>query len=142
MNRFESSPIPGFSKSHLLTDIFSELLDPIVIIGRDRRIIFKSRSFEDIVGKSFDDDRLSCDLLILPSITGCCIEAIDNYPTDTRSGIWNLKQQGGGIVPVLATWRPVNVGTQLSLLAIQCTPIQSSASPMMIVQQRSYFLPV
>ncbi len=129
MHRLESSPIPGFSNSDLLTDIFSELLDPIIIIGRDRQIIFKSHSFEDIIGKPLDDNKLSCDLLILPSITGCCIEAIDNYPAETRSGIWNLKQHGGGIVPVLATWCPVNVGSQLSLLAIQCTPIQPSASP-------------
>jgi len=121
--------VVDFSKADLLTDIFSELLGPIVIIGRDRSIIFKSRAFEDIVGTSLGDDKLSCDLLILPGITGCCIDAIDSYPDETRSGIWNLKQQNGGIVPVLATWRPVNVGAQLSLLAIQCTPIPSLATP-------------
>ena len=129
LNQITSSQIPGFSTSDLLTDIFSELLGPIIIIGRDRRIIFKSRSFEDIVGLSLDDGALSCDLIILPSPSGCCIEAIDNYPADIGSGIWNVKRPDGSIVPVLATWRSVNIGSQLSLLAIQCTPIQSSASP-------------
>ena len=128
MNKVDNNPIPGFSLSELLTDIFTELLEPIVIVDRDRKIVFKSRSFEEIVGRRIDGNEISCDLLILPNVTGCCIDAIDNYPDDIKSGIWNVRRPGGTILPVLASWQPVNVGSQLSLLAIQCAPIEAPVS--------------
>jgi DNA-binding CsgD family transcriptional regulator len=128
LNKIDNNPIPGFSLSELLTDIFTELLEPIIIVGRDRKIVFKSRSFEDVVGRRIEGNEMSCDLLILPSVTGCCIDAIDNYPDGIQSGIWNVRRPGGTILPVLASWQPVNVGSQLSLLAIQCAPIELPVS--------------
>ncbi len=128
MNKVESSPIPGFSLFELLTDIFTELLGPVVIVGRDRQIVFRSRSFEEVSGIPIESNELRCDSLILPSITDCCIDTIDHYPDSTKSGIWNVRRPDGTIVPVLAKWQPVNVGTQLSLLAIQCAPIEAPVS--------------
>ncbi len=128
MNVLEKNIIPTFSGDDLLFDIFSELLGPLVIIRRDRRIVFKSRSFEEVLGIPITSERLECKILILPNAGGCCIDAIDAYPVGVQSGIWNLNRPDGRIVSVLAHWRPINVGPTMSLLAIQFDRMQDSAS--------------
>jgi len=136
MNVQEKGFAPTFSGDDLLFDIFSELLGPLVIVRRDRRIVFKSRSFSEVLGIAVDSERLECNILILPNAKGCCIDAIDAYPTGVRSGIWNLNRPDGKIIPVIAQWRPINVGPTMSLLAIQFDRMQDVAS----IVASSFFL--
>lgn len=130
MTRVESRIGGSSLADDLLSEVFGALLAPMVIIRRDRRVIFRSKAFEELFGGDVGLERLKCDVLILPRSQGCCVDAIDHYPDNIQSGIWNIRSaRDGKLVPVLATWRPVNVGLSMSFLAIQFQPLPDKPSP-------------
>ena len=114
--------------NELMLEIIGELLGPVVIVRRDRHVIFKSRAFEQLFGEPLQNARATCDLMILPNANGCCLDAMDAYPDTQLTGIWNLNHKDGTTTPVLARWKPVNVGSSMSLLAIQFDPVPDQAS--------------
>lgn len=107
-----------FSREDLVFEIFGELLGPLVIVRRDREIFFKSAAFDELAGTGAEERHLRCNLLILPDISGCCLDAVASYPKGVRHGLWNLKRDDGTLVPVHVRWRPISVGSRMSLLAI------------------------
>jgi len=116
--------------NELMLEIFGELLGPLVIVRRDRQVMFKSHAFELLLGEPLQDTRLPCDLMILPNAEGCCLDAINAYPDTQETGIWNLNRKDGTTTSVLARWKPANVGSSMSLLAIQFDPVPDQASPL------------
>jgi DNA-binding CsgD family transcriptional regulator len=128
MNALDDQMALTLFSNELMLEIFGELLGPLVIVRRDRHVVFKSHAFERLLGEPLQDMRLPCNLTILPNAEGCCLDAIGTYPNTQETGIWNLNHKGGTTTPVLARWKPVNVGSSMSLLAIQFDPLPDQAS--------------
>jgi DNA-binding CsgD family transcriptional regulator len=119
--------------SHALAlELLSELTEPLLVVNRDREVIFRSRAFVSLCGSERRGS--SCEALLLPPVTPagrscCCWEALEAYRARGDSGIWHIARADGSRVPVLCSLIPVGIGAAPGLLAIRMRAVGADISP-------------
>jgi DNA-binding CsgD family transcriptional regulator len=120
-------------ESHALAlELLAELTEPLLVVNRDREVIFRSRAFVSLCGSERRES--PCEALLLPPVTPagrscCCWEALDAYRARGGSGIWHIARADGSRVPVLCSLIPVGIGAAPGLLAIRMRAVGSDISP-------------
>jgi DNA-binding CsgD family transcriptional regulator len=120
-------------ESHALAlELLAELTEPLLVVNRDREVIFRSRAFVSLSGS--ERRETSCETLLLPPVTAagrscCCWEALDAYRARGGSGIWHIARADGSRVPVLCSLLPVGIGAAPGLLAIRMRAVAADISP-------------
>jgi DNA-binding CsgD family transcriptional regulator len=120
-------------ESHALAlELLGELTEPLLVVNRDREVIFRSRAFVSLSGSERRES--PCAALLLPPLTPasrscCCWEALDAYRARGGSGIWHIARADGSRVPVLCSLLPVGIGAAPGLLAIRMRAVAADISP-------------
>jgi DNA-binding CsgD family transcriptional regulator len=120
-------------ESHALAlELLAELTEPLLVVNRDREVIFRSRAFVSLCGSERRES--PCESLLLPPVTPagrscCCWEALDAYRARGGSGIWHIARADGSRAPVLCSLFPVGIGEAPGLLAIRMRAVGADISP-------------
>lgn len=120
------------SRSALLVELFAELAEPLLVVNSDRKVVFRSRAFQTLIGSGHCQASDHCEAMLLPTPTKegpCCWSSVDAYLPGRTTGLWHLKQSADAPLPVLAELRPISFGTRRSLLALRFSPLPRLPSP-------------
>ncbi len=115
----------------IIGDIVREVAEPMLFINRNKQIIFATKSFEDLIGRSdLIKEQCECDFLMIPSVSPdcnhlCCWDVIDIYLTNNESGLWLLKRGDGSLVPVLCSMESVKMGDRKVFVVLTMKPLCS-----------------
>lgn len=113
-----------------LQDVICELAEPSLLVDREKRIVFATKSFEALIGKLPDGHKCKCTQFVIPSLAernnkdACCWDVLDIYLHKGTSALWPLTTQDGSFLPTLCTLSPIRIGsTVTSLIAIFVRPL-------------------
>lgn len=112
-----------------LQDVICELAEPSLLVDREKRIVFATKSFDALIGKLPDGHKCKCTQFVIPSSPdgttkdACCWDVLDIYLHKGTSALWPLTKQDGSFLPTLCTVSPIRIGSTPSLIAIFVRPL-------------------
>jgi len=123
----KTSELSNLGTSELLIDILKEISDPLAVISKDRRIVFTSASFDDLIG--IEGSCVDCDQVLVPAFEGtrniCCWDVLDLFVRTDEPGIWLIKKKNKDRLAVLSRVYPVDLRGKHMGIAIKVKPLLS-----------------
>lgn len=118
--------------SQLALDLLGELTEPLIVVNREREVIFRSRAFMALCG--CEPTSSTCQALLLPPAPSvgksrCCWSALDAYLACGERGLWQIARDGANHLPVLCELLPVGVGARHGMLALRMRALTLPVSP-------------
>jgi len=122
----KTSELSNLGTSELLIDILKEISDPLAVISKDRRIVFTSASFDDLIG--IEGFCVDCDQVLVPAFEGskgniCCWDVLDLFVKTDEPGIWLIKKGNKDCLVVLSRVYPIDVRGKHMGIAIKVKPL-------------------
>ncbi|MHB9100658.1 MAG: response regulator transcription factor [Sulfuricella sp.] len=112
-------------------DLVQEMAEPIALIDSRRRIVFCTRSFENLVGVQGDD--CQCDHILIPSVAvcgehGCCWDVIDDYLANNDNGLWRFRGNNGLVFTAFTEFTPIDIQGKARFIAVRIKPLVKQPS--------------
>ncbi|MHB0986470.1 MAG: response regulator transcription factor [Sulfuricella sp.] len=112
-------------------DLVQEMAEPIALIDSRRRIVFCTRSFENLVGVQGDD--CQCDHILIPSVAvcgehGCCWDVIDDYLANNDNGLWRFRGNNGSVFTAFTEFTPIDIQGKARFIAVRIKPLVKQPS--------------
>jgi DNA-binding CsgD family transcriptional regulator len=121
----KTSELSNLGTSELLIDILKEISDPLAVISKDRRIVFTSASFDDLIG--IEGSCVDCDQVLVPAFEGirniCCWDVLDLFVRTDEPGIWLIKKENKDRLAVLSRVYPIDLRGKHMGIAIKVKPL-------------------
>jgi len=121
----KTSELSNLGTSELLIDILKEISDPLAVISKDRRIVFTSASFDDLIG--IEGFYVDCDQVLVPAFEGirniCCWDVLDLFVRTDEPGIWLIKKENKDRLAVLSRVYPIDLRGKHMGIAIKVKPL-------------------
>lgn len=118
---------------NFLQNVICELAEPSLLVDREKRVVFATKSFETLIGKLPDDDKCRCTQhFVVPSLSdgttkdACCWDVLDIYLHKGKSALWPLTRRDGSLLSTRCTVSPIQIGNVTSLIAIFVRPLLGS----------------
>ena len=111
--------------------LMQEMAEPLVLIDSRRRIVFCTRSFENLVGVQSGDCR--CDHILIPSVAvcgehGCCWDVIDDYLANNDNGLWRFRGNDGSVFSAFCEFTSIGVQGEVRFIAVRIKPLVEQPS--------------